>query len=93
MSPEKYLKNLIKQVFIVSLSPRRSLATKCVPLNNEPCVIRPTFIDVNSVELKHYPFISSLDKCSRSCNFVDDLSTNICVRNKTTDVTLMYLTW
>ena len=33
--------SLIKQVFIVLLSFTRYLATKCVSLNNEPCMIRP----------------------------------------------------
>ena len=32
--------SLIKQVFIALLSFSNSLATKCVPLNNEPCMIR-----------------------------------------------------
>ena len=41
-----------------------------------------TVIDLNLVELNYYPFIISLDKCSRSCNVVDDLSAKICVRSK-----------
>ena len=56
--------NLIKQVFVVLLSFSRSLATKCVSLNDKPCMIRPTLIDLNPVELKYYPFMISLDKCS-----------------------------
>ena len=28
------------------------LATKCVSLNNEPCIIRPFLIDLNPAELK-----------------------------------------
>ena len=42
-----------------------------------------TVIDLNPVELNYYPFMISLDKCSRSCNVVDDLSTKICVPSKT----------
>ena len=45
-----------------------SLATKCVPLNDETGMIRPTLIDLNPVELKYYPFMISLDKCVGSCN-------------------------
>ena len=41
-----------------------------------------TVIDLNLAELNYYPFIISLDKCSRSCNVVDDLSAKICVRSK-----------
>ena len=42
---------LIKQVFIGFFSFSRFLATKCMSLNNEPCMIRPTLIDLNPVDL------------------------------------------
>ena len=43
-------------------------------------MVRPTLIDLNSVELKYYPFMISLDKCTGSCNV---LSPKICSkRNK-----------
>ena len=81
--------SLIKQVFIVLLSFSSSLAraanvsdqTKCVSLNDEPCIIRPSFIDLNPVTLNYYSFMISLNKCSGSCNV---LSPKICVskRNK-----------
>ena len=32
-----------------------SLAAKCLFLNDEPCMFRPTVINMN--ELKYYPFI------------------------------------
>ena len=54
---------LIKQVFIALLSFSGSLTTTSVSLNNEPCMIRPTLIDLNPVELNYYPFMISLDKC------------------------------
>ena len=40
----------------------------------------------NLFELKCYPFIISLDKCSRCWNSVDDLSMKICVPSKAKDV-------
>ena len=54
---------LIKRVFIVLLSfseylPRVakvSSLTKCLPLNDEPCMVRATLTDLNPVELKYYP--------------------------------------
>ena len=55
-------------LFIVSLSFGSSLATKYFFLNNEPCMVRSTLIDLNPVELKHYPVIIILDKCSGSFN-------------------------
>ena len=72
--------SLIKQVFIALLSFSSPLATKCVSLNDEPCVLRPTLIDLGPVEIKYYPFMISSDKCNGSCNV---LSPKICVsKNK-----------
>ena len=68
--------SVIKQVFMILLSFSSSLATKCVSLNDEPCIVRSTIIDLNPVELKCYPLIISLDKCNGSCNV---LSPKICV--------------
>ena len=76
---------LIKQVFIVLFSFNRSLLTKCLSLNNEPCIARPTLIDLNPIKLNHFPFMISLRKCNGSCNVVYDLSIKICVPRKTKD--------
>ena len=65
-------------LFIVLLS-FSSLATKCL-LNDEPCMVRPTLIDMNPVELKYYSFMINLDKCSGSCNV---LAPKICVLKET----------
>ena len=73
----------IKNVFIVLLSFIESLATKHLPLNNEPCMVRSSLIDLNPVALKSYLFVISLDKSNGSCNF---LSPNICVPKKTKDI-------
>ena len=73
-------------MFIALLSFSGSLATKCVSLNNVPCMIMPTLIDLNPVKLNYHPFMISLDKCSGSCSSVDDLSTKKCVLNKTKDI-------
>ena len=63
-------------LFIVLLSFSSSLATKCLFLNDEPCMVRPTLIGLNPVDLKYYPFMISLNKCTESCNV---LSPKICV--------------
>ena len=68
-----------------------SLVTKCLSLNNEPCMVRLTLTDLNSLELNYYPFMISLDKCSGSCNSVDDLSTKIRVWSETKDVNVRVL--
>ena len=80
---------LIKQVFIALLSFSGSSATRYVSLNTEPYLIRPTPIDLNLVELNYYPFLITLDKCSGSCNSLDDLSTKICIPSEPKDINVI----
>ena len=49
-------------------------------------MVRPTVTDLNPIELNYYSFMINLNKCSGSCNAVDDLSTKICVSRKTEDI-------
>ena len=77
--------SVIKQVFIVLLSFSESLAqeqTKSLFLNDVPCIVKPTLIDMNPVELKYYPFMISLNKCTGSCNV---LSPKVGVAKETKD--------
>ena len=54
-------------LIIVLLSCSESLArvakdsdrTKCLFLNDEPCMVRPTLTDMNPVQLIYYPFMVS----------------------------------
>ena len=55
-------------LFIVLLTFNKSLATKCLFLNDEPCMVRPALIDMNPAELKYYSFMINLNKCTGSCN-------------------------
>ena len=56
--------------------------TKCQFLSDEQRMVRHTLIDMNPVELKYYPFMIDLNKCTRSWNV---LSSNICVPKETKD--------
>ena len=56
-------------LFIVLLSFISSLArdrTKCLFLNDELCMVRPTLVDMNLNEFKYYPFMVTLNKCAES---------------------------
>ena len=75
--------SFIKQLFVVLLIFSSFLATKCLSLNDEPCTVRPTLIYLNPIELKYYPFMISLEKCTGSCNV---LSPKICVPRGTKDI-------
>ena len=79
---------LIKQVFIALLTFSRSLETKCVSLNNEPCVIRYTAIDLNHVGFSYCPFMIGLDKCNGRSSVVVNLSAAICVLSETEDASV-----
>ena len=57
--------------------------TKYLFLNDEPFMVRPILIDINPVELKNYPFMISLNKCSGSCNV---LSAKTSVPKETKDI-------
>ena len=57
--------------------------TKCLFLNDEPCMVRPTIIDMNPVELQYYPFMIRLNKCTGSCNV---FSPKMCVPKETKDI-------
>ena len=62
--------SLFKQVFPVLLSFIDFLATKCLFLNDKAWMVRLTLIDLNPVELKYYPFMISLDKCTGIFNVI-----------------------
>ena len=65
-----------------------SLATKCMSLNDKPCMVRPTLIDLSPVELKYHPFMVSLDKCGGYCNYGNEFSTKRCIANKTKNINI-----
>ena len=66
-------------MFIALLSFSIPLATKCLSLNDQSCMVKHNLIDLNPVELKYYQFMVRLDKRDRSCNV---LSPKICVPKK-----------
>ena len=76
----------IKQEFITLLTFSRLLARMVtisdhLCLSNEPCMTRPTFIDLNpdkyNIGLHYNSFMVNLDRCNGSCNTLDDPSGRI----------------
>ena len=69
-----------------------STFTKCIFVNNQPCMTRPALIDLNLDEYNqgshYYLFIVNLDRYNRSCNTLDDQSGRLCVPKKKEDVNL-----
>ena len=66
--------------------------TKCVSLSNQKCMTQTTLINLHtneySQEFHYYPFAVKLDRCTGSCNTLNDLSNKLCVPNKTEDLNL-----
>ena len=78
--------SFIKKVFVVLLNFSKYLTrnrTKCLSLKDEPCMVRPTLIYLNPVELIYYPLIISLGKYNGSCNV---LSPETCVPKETKNI-------
>ena len=72
---------LIKKVFIALDSIVHVFYhRKCVSLNNQPCMTRPTLIDFNCGECnQELDRCNGLDRYNRCCNSLDDPSGKICV--------------
>ena len=75
--------NLAFLVLLRSLAHAADL-TKCQFLKDEPFMIIPTLIDMNPNELKYYPFMISLNKCTGSCNVM--YLQKICVPKEAKDI-------
>ena len=67
----------IKLIFAILLSFITKLDTEkviCASLDNVPCLIRPTLIDLSFDELSGYLLAVNLGKCSGRCNTLYDIS-------------------
>ena len=72
----------IKKVFVVTIYflncnalnviPLNKIPLKCVSMNNQECRIRPEIINVNTKEPVFYPYSIIVNKCSGSCNNIND---------------------
>ena len=81
-------------MFIVLLSGivNASNHAKCVSLGIQKCEIQPTLINLHpnefSQEFHDDLFAVNLDRCVGSCNTTNDLSNEVCVPDKTEDLSL-----
>ena len=63
---------------------------KCISLGNQKCEIQPTFINLHLMNtVTNYTSIHlELDSCAGTCNTPNDLSSKVCVPNKTEDLNI-----
>ena len=52
---------------------------KCVSVNNQECKVRPEIININSSEPLFYPYTIKINKCSDSCNKINDPYSKMCL--------------
>ena len=52
---------------------------KCVAMSNQECKARPEMIDVNNNEPVFYPYSIKVNKCSGSCNNINNPYANLCI--------------
>ena len=69
----------IKKIFLTVRTFFSSNALKCVSMNNQDCKIRPEIINFNSNEPSFYPQNIFVNKCSASCNNINDPYAKSCV--------------
>ena len=75
-------------LLIVLLSFSESLAIKCLFLNDGPSMVRHIVIDSNPNELKYYPFMISIDKCTGNWCLIPKniLLPKICIPKETKNI-------
>ena len=76
----------IKKVFFVAMSffscnVLNAIPLECVSTNNEECKIKPEIININSNEPLFSRYIVNTNKCSGSCNNINDSYEKMCVPN------------
>ena len=66
---------------------------ECVSMNNQERSNRTKVININNNELVFYPFSIKVNKCSESCNNINDPYAKLCVPDvvKNTNVKLLKL--
>ena len=74
---------LIINLAISLLSTLKVNALECVSVINQKCMPRPKILDINEVvgEALFYPYYVLVNKCSGSCNTLDNPMTKMCVPN------------
>ena len=69
---------IIKKIFLMGLmvlscvNPLSLSSLSCISMNNQACKVRPEIVNFNSNEPVFYPFSIKTNKCSGSCNNIND---------------------
>ena len=69
----------IKKIFFTAMTLFSYNALKCVSTNNLESIIRQQMININSNEPSFFPYSVEVNKCSGSCNDINDPYVKLCV--------------
>ena len=81
----------IKKVFVVAMTffnfnPSNVNSLECVSVNNQECKTRTKIININNNEPVFYPFSIKANKCSGSCNNINNPYVKLCVPDVVKDI-------
>ena len=62
-----------------SFNPLSVNSLECVSMNNQKCKTGTKIVNINNNEPVFYPFSIKVNKCSGSCNNIDDPYAKLCV--------------
>ena len=62
-----------------NITPLNETSLNCISMKKQECKIRPQVINININNLIFYPFNIKINKCSGSCNNINNPYTKICV--------------
>ena len=76
----------IKRVLVVTMAffyfnPSDLNSLECVSMNNQECKTRTKIINISNNEPVFYLFSIKVNKCSGSCNNINDLYAKLCFLN------------
>ena len=81
---------LIKKTFCIGFLFLSSLVStiplSCISIKNQECKVRPKIIDINSNNPIFYPDSIEINKCSGSCNNINNPYAKICVPDMIKDL-------
>ena len=72
-------KNGIGKMFIAALTFVGCDTLKCVSRSDQKCKVRPAIMNINSNESMFYPHSVLVNKCSGSCDGINDLYAELSV--------------
>ena len=73
--------NFVVKVFVLGLTVLSNItnALECIWMKNQKYKVRPEIININSHNPIFYPFGVKVNKCSGSCNNINNPHARICV--------------